>query len=206
MEIVVEMQRDSKSIERSANMLSNIKGGFVVAMVGDGVNDSASIAQSDLGIACYGGTDVAVEAASIVLMRPDLYDVVTAIDLSRTIFKRIRLNFVWASIYNLLMIPFAMGFFAPFKLTLSPMVSGMAMSLSSVSVVVSSLMIKLYVKPQVGTLERFGSTESLEDQELLSGADRGVSSAVASSPTKAVKLFGGRKADGYVQLEEGVDD
>jgi Cu+-exporting ATPase len=81
----------------------------IVCMIGDGVNDSASLVQCDLGIAVFGGTDIAVSAADIVLMRDDLMDLIVAIDLSKTIFRRIWLNFMFATIYNLLMVPLAMG-------------------------------------------------------------------------------------------------
>ena len=69
--------------------------------------------QADIGIAVYGGSDIAIESADLVLMRPQLSDIVTAIDLSRVIFWRIRWNFVWATMYNIAMIPLAMGVFVP---------------------------------------------------------------------------------------------
>ncbi|MDR0297151.1 MAG: copper-translocating P-type ATPase [Streptococcaceae bacterium] len=124
-----------------AAQIETLKGQAPVAFVGDGINDSPALATATVGVAMGSGSDIAIESGGIVLVKNDLEDVVTALQLAKKTFNRIRLNLFWAFIYNIIGIPVAAGLFVSLGLTLSPELAGLAMALSSITVVTSSLLL-----------------------------------------------------------------
>ena len=125
-----------------AEVIKNLKKTGMVLMVGDGINDAPSLVTADIGVSLSSGTDIAGNSADVILIRNNLNDIVNLIDISHNTLKNIKQNLFWAFFYNLCMVPLAMGLLKPINIVMNPMLAGLAMTLSSLTVILNALRLK----------------------------------------------------------------
>ena len=190
--------------EKEAYIRDLQRGGHVVAMAGDGINDSAALARADVGIALGNGSDIALEAARVTILSSDLRKIPAMLRLARLTVRTIRQNLFWAFVYNLVGVPVAAGVFYPlWGFLLDPMIAGAAMAMSSVSVVTNSLRLKRRrIEPIQNTQKHDTMERRFKVEGMMCGHCRahvekalnsigGVSATVTLTPPEAVVTFTG---------------
>ncbi len=141
-ELNIDMIKSSLIPQEKSNFLNEMKKNHKVMMVGDGINDSLALINSDVGVSIKSGTDIAGDSADVILMNDDLSKIITLINISKKTITIIKQNLFWAFFYNLCMIPIAIGLLKPIGISINPVLSSIAMTISSLSVVLNSLRLK----------------------------------------------------------------